>query len=67
MTISLPDQVIELVKVMAEESGQSEADLVRQLLVPAVYNEASLRFKGINYLKHVHKKREAHGMEKPEP
>jgi plasmid stability protein len=65
ISVSVPDEVAKLIKVMAAKSGQSESSLVSQLLTPAVYDEASRRFKGLNYLKHA-EKLEAE-TEKPEP
>lgn len=55
ISLSVPDSVARLIKVMAEQAGQSESDLLRQLVMPAVYEECSRRFKAINYLRHVEK------------
>lgn len=61
ISVSVNDDVARLIKVMASNAGQSESSLVSQLLTPAVYDEASRRFKALNYLKHAEK------TEKPEP
>jgi hypothetical protein len=51
INVSIPDQVEEILRVMAEESGQSLSSLAAGILIPGTYEEASRRFKGKNYLK----------------
>lgn len=60
LQVYLPDEVALLLETMASESGQPASNLASGLLSREVYEEASRRFKGINYLRYagVYVKRE---------
>lgn len=51
--VSIPDEAAHIVKVIARNSGQSESSVASQLLTPAIYEEASRRFRATNYLRNV--------------
>lgn len=50
ISVSVPDEVAVILSKMAAHSGQSMSSLASGLLSQATYDEASRRFKGLNYL-----------------
>lgn len=66
ISVSVPDEVADILGQMASHSGQSMSSLASGLLSQATYDEASRRFKGLNYLNAIAKIKSKNSLEKDE-